>query len=208
MKFTKFILGLALVASVVTAGAQGIDTYKTQRAIVLAAPTVLTAANATVTNGPIDIGGYLGIGYVDLTTCTNAGGALTATLENSNDTTNWTAVSNFSLISTTTSFTYTNTSNPAYSTNVYATNPYLLPGLITTPSAYLSGFVAIPYLNYGANPFTNSGAITVTAKGVYRAGFNVQDAKRYLHIVWTPTGSSSNDFVTATFNAVRSTEVQ
>lgn len=200
----KFILGLVAVGvmlATLSASAQS-DLYKAPRSIVLSAPAVLTAAAATVTNGPIDIRGYLGIATVDITTCTNAGGALTALVEQSYDQTNWVALSNFGLISSTTSYSYTNAQYGG--TNLIATNPYLLPGTITTPTAS-SGF-ATSYL--APVPFTNSGAITVTAKGVYRLGFVAQDARSYLHIIWTPTGSSSNDFVTAVFNGVRGAEVQ
>ena len=207
--FNKITLALGAMLLAASVSAQSIDLFRSQRPIVLSPIAILTAAASTVTNGPIDIGGYLGIGYVDITSVTNAGGALTATLEGSADTTNWVALSNFALINGTTSYTITN-SLYVVGTNtstLSASNPYLLPGTIVTPTPWSSGF-ATPYLNYAAVPYTNSGAITVTAKGVYRVGLNVQDARRYLHIVWTPTGSSSNDAVSATFNAVRNAEVQ
>ena len=203
--FNKITLALGAILLAVSVSAQNIDRFRAERSIVLAQPQFLVPGVATVTNGPIDISGYLGVGYVDIFSVTNAGGALTATLEGSVDTTNWVALANFALIKGTTSFTYTN----GYygGTNLVATNPYLLPGTITKPTAWSSGF-STPYLNYATIPYTNSGAITITATGVYRAGFNVQDQSRYLHIIWTPTGSSSNDAVSATFTAARNAEVQ
>jgi hypothetical protein len=202
MKFNKFLLVLAALSITVPAFAQ-FDTYNSQRSIVMTAPTVLTAAASTVTNGPVDINAYVGVGYIDITTCTNAGGALTATIEQSSNPTNgWTAFNNFALINATTSVTYTNLT---IDTNATASNSYLLPGTVTTPTAWSAGFNT-SYL--APLPFTNTGAITVTARGVYRVGFKPQDTLRYLHIIWTPTGSSSNDFVAATVNGIRALEVK
>lgn len=203
-RFSGLISGVIVALSALAAGAQSLDTFAVPRSIVLTPPTVLTAAAATVTNGPIDVGGYLGTANLDITSCTNAGGALTATLYQSNDETNLTAVANFAVITGTTSYSYTNRIYGG--TNVYATNPYLLPGTLTTPTAYTAGFAA-PYLNPLTVPFTNSTAITITAKGVYRVGLRAQDLQRYLYIVYTPTGSSSNDVVSATFTGIRGAEV-
>ena len=205
MKFIKLIAAsLMALAACATVRAQNFDTFSQPRAIVLAPPTVLTAAAATVTNGPIDIGGYLGTANIDIFSCTNAGGALTASLYTSSDETNLVAVSNYALISGSTSYSYTNRIYGG--TNVYATNPLLLPGTITavpTPSGV--GFAG-SYLDTTTVPFTNSAAITITAKGVYRVGLRAADQRRYLYIVWTPTGSNSNDIVGATFNGIRGSE--
>jgi len=182
--------------------------FSSLRSIVITSPATFIPGTATVTNGPFDIGSYTGEGFIDITTFTNAGGTLTATIETSNNSTNasqWAAFSNYALISSTTSYSYTNFTDPTWATNVYATNPYLLPGTITTPTVYSAGF-SQPYLL--PLQWTNSGAVTVSAKGVYRLGFRAVDQKRYLHIIWTPTGASSNDVVTATFNGIRSAEVQ
>lgn len=210
MKFTSKILAAALViATMIVATAQAqFNLFSAQRSIVVAPPQTFTPGTPTVTNGPVDIGGYLGEAYIDIVSFTNAGGALTATIETSNNSTNatqWSAFTNYALISSTTSYSYTNFSDPTWATNVYATNPYLLPGTITTPTAYSAGY-ATPYL--APLYWTNGGAITITKAGVYRVGFKAQDQKRYLHIIWTPTGASSNDVVTATFNGIRGGEVQ
>jgi hypothetical protein len=204
-KFNQLFAGILAMSCLILALPAQAQFYgfSVQRSIVLASPRILDSTAAYVTNGPIDISGYLGEAYIDITTFTNAGGALTATLYNSSNSTNGlTALSNFALINSTTSYAYTNLT---IGTNVYATNPYLLPGTITTPTAATAGW-ATPYL--AALPFTNTGAITVTTKGTYRVGIRAQDALRYLFVVWTPTGASSNDVVQATFNGVRGGEVQ
>jgi hypothetical protein len=201
MKFSKncFSLLTALCFLALPAIAQN-DTFSVPRQIVLAAPTVLTAAAATVTNGPIDISGYLGTANIDITTCTNAGGALTATLYESADQTNIAATTNFTVITAPTSYVYTNHAIGG----IWATNNWLLPGTLTVPVSATAGF-ATTYLA----PFslTNTSPITVTAKGVYRVGLRAQEHQKYLYIVWTPTGSSSNDFVSAVFNGIRGSEI-
>ncbi len=208
MKFTKtlmvFLAALALVLMALPARAQNMDTFAQPRAIVLAAPRILDASAAVFTNGPIDIGGYVGTANIDIFSVTNAGGALTAGLYTSTDQTNIVAVTNYALISASTSYSYTN----RYwgSTNIYGTNPWLLPGTLTTPTASTSSFAG-QYLDQTTVPFTNSAVITVTSKGVYRVGLRPQDNRRYLYIVWTPTGSSSNDIVSAVFNGILSHEV-
>lgn len=197
MKFfpKSSLLILAVASLSLSALAQGaFDLYGVPRTIVLATPTLLTAAAASVTNASIDTHGFEGIAKVDIMSFTNSGGALTATLETSTDNTNFSALANYSL-AISTAIIYTNN---GLATVTKATNTYLLPGSITTPTAATAGF-ATPYLDNTTAPFTNSGAITVTAKGIYSIGYNVSDASRYLHIVWTPTGSSSNDVVAAVF---------
>src|SRR5690349_19711988 len=106
MKFTRHILAAAMVALAFLvslfvaplAHGQAFDAYSPMRPVVLTSPAVLTAANATVTNGPIDTSGFLGTAAIDVFSLTNAGGALTFTLEHSDDQTNWSALPNFALI--------------------------------------------------------------------------------------------------------------
>lgn len=206
MKLTKiltvFLASLALVVIALPASAQ--DLFAAPRSIVLAAPRILDASAAVFTNGPIDVRGYLGTANIDINSVTNAGGALTATLYQSNDQTNLVAVTNFALIKASTSYAYTNRYYGG--TNVYATDPFLLPGTLTTPTSATASFAA-PYLDPTTVPFTNTTAITVTSKGIYRVGLRAQDLQSYLYIVWTPTGSSSNDIVSAVFNGIRAGEV-
>lgn len=192
---------VAIMASFVfPASAQvGFDAYAQTRTIVLESPRILTASGPAFTNAnPVDLVGFEGIAKVDISSCTNAGGALTAQLFTSPDKTNLTALANYSLAQQA-NVLYT---NRAYSTTIIGTNTYNQAGVATQPTAATAGF-ATPYLD-NSSPFTNSGAITITTKNVYTVGFNAQDvAGRYLYIVWTPTGSSSNDIVSATITARR-----
>ncbi len=196
--FNKSALGLmatiALLAAAPALAQSGFNPYQEQRTIVLAPPT--TILNDLLTsNTPIDIRGLEGIAKVDIFAVTNGGGTLTCTLETSPDLTNWTALANYAL-STRTAVAITNT----YwgSTNIFATNSFLLPGVWTTPTAATAGF-ASPYLAPAG--FTNSTAITVTTKGAYQIGFNISDQPRYLHVLWTATSSATNSVVGAFLTA-------
>lgn len=205
MKFSKLIavsvLAVGAALTSIPAVAQTMDFFAAPRSIVLAPPRILDASAALFTNGPIDISGYLGTAVIDVASITNAGGALTAQVFTASDQTNYTALANYSLIKSTTSYIQTNKT-----LGIWATNAWLLPGTLTTPSAS-SGFTT-PWLDPTTVPFTNSGAATITAKGIYRIGFRAQDvAGRYLIIVWTPTGSSSNDIVSATLTGIKGGEV-
>lgn len=196
----KIAVASLIALSTLPAVAQlGFDSYGQTRTLILAPPTILIngGAAASTTNTPVDTHGFEGVAKVDITSCTNAGGALTAQLFTSPDLTNWTALANYSLAQAAT-ITYTNLGY-GNATNLQATNSYNLPGAVVTPTALTAGF-ATPYLD-ASSPFTNSGAITVTTKKVYTIGYNIQDAARYVQMVWTPTGASSNDIVAAVLTA-------
>jgi hypothetical protein len=202
MKLLKLFLPVMILSIAVPAMAQNFDAFGATRQIVLATPTILGGSAATVTNGPIDIHGFQGIAEVTISSCTNAGGALTATLVTSADSTNWTALANFA---TAVSTSVTVTNGTYGNTNLQFAQTYLLPGTLTVPTTATAGY-AQPYLL--ASAFTNSGAVTITAKGLYRLGFKPSDANRYIEIVWTPTGTSSNDIVSAEFTGFKATEVR
>jgi len=187
-----------------TASAQ-FDAYQSQRTIVpTGLPRILDASAAVFTNGPIDIGGFVGNAVIDVFSCTNAGGALTLSVYQSQDQTKLSLLSNYAFINSTTRGTYTNLNYG--STNLYATNLWLLPGTLTTPVASTASFATV-YVDPTTVPFTNSTAATITTKGYYKLAFRAQDAKRYLYFVWTPTGTSSNDIVGLTVSGFRQAEV-
>ncbi len=194
----KNIKNLLIVAAIVAIGftaygQRGLDAFAVSRSIVLATPTTLTvSATATVTNGPIDTHGFDGIACVDLFGITNAAGACTARLETSPDTTNWTAMT---LYATATSYSLSFT-NLMYGTNVTATQTSLVPGTITTPTAATAGW-ATPFVAPAL--FTNTAATLSVQNGFQKVGYNVADAARYLHIIWTPTGAGTNVTVGALF---------
>jgi hypothetical protein len=209
MKLLKLFLASVFAGVASVAIAQTADLWGSTRNIVISPSTELTGSTGILTNGPVDLHGYIGRALLDIYSCTNAGGALTATVQSSPDTTNWTTLTNYALISSTTQILYTN--GYYAGTNLIGTNNYLLPGTITTATAGNSSnsFAGQTWLNYSTVPFTNSGSVTVTAKGVYQVGFNVAGLTgRYLQIYWTPTGTSSNDAVAAKLTGVRGTEVQ
>lgn len=181
MKLKNLILSALLVlAACVPAKAQ-FDQFGGPRVIVCP-PKLITATDS---NSIIDTHGFDGVATFSFITETNSGkSALTVQILQSADQTNYTALQNYALA----------VSNNVILTNLYygtgtplATNQYLFPGTVTTPSASSAGF-ATTYLLQA--PFTNSAALTV-GNGVYLIGFNVQDAQRYLQVVWTVTGGSS-----------------
>jgi hypothetical protein len=174
--------------------------------MVLATPAVLPVNVAGLyTNNPVDIVGFCGVGTITLLSSTNAGGTLTATIQTSPDTTNWTDLANFALVNSQTSFSITN----GYygGTNLYVTDAFLLPYTSTTPVAATAGF-ATPYSAY--LPFTNSGAVTITTAGAYQIGVNLSDSPRYLHLKWTATAAATNGttVVGALLNGVRTVPLQ
>ena len=199
MKLNKHIMLVLAVASLsLTAFAQrSSDLYGAPRTVVLSSAQTFGAATGVVTNGPIDVRLLDGTALVTIFSATNTGttgGTLTATLLGSQDQTNYSAVT-YSL-ATATSVAYTNF---WYGTNgLKATDVYLLPGTVTTPTASSAGW-ATPYLV--SAPFTNTTAITCSPIYPVQVGVVVGDAPRYLYIVWTPGGTVTNFTTSATVTA-------
>jgi len=201
MKNLKTLLMVAAIAGLVTAQAlaqRGEDLFGPVRTIVLSGPTIIAAsATPMQTNGPIDTHGFVGVATLDIATCTNAGGAMTLQFYTSPDQTNMTTLANYAL-GVSSSLSYTNL---MYGSNtLIATQTTIAPGTITTPTSATAGWATtyiVPAL------FTNTGAITVTAKADYQVAYNVADAARYLYAVWTPTGSLTNNYVSVIFKGYR-----
>lgn len=189
MKLKNLILIAALAvtcASSAVAQGLGADIFGGSRTVVLTTGVRSGGTSGNITNNPIDLRRFIGIAKMDLVVTTNAGGGtLTANYETSNDLTNWVALTNYAL-ATSTSLIYTNT---YYGTSLFATNTTLLPGVLTNPTASTSGF-ATQYIAPAA--YTNGGAITVTAGGTWSLGFNVDDQPRYLHVYFAPGGTTTN----------------
>lgn len=196
MKFKKFFLFVILlvIAFAIPAQAQrSINFFGAPRTVIASTPQNLGAASGLITN-TIDLIAFDGIVAVDLFSCTNTGttgGTLTATLYGSNDQTNFTAIS-YALATNATAI-YTNKFYGG--TALTGTNVYLLPGTWTTPASATAGW-ATP--NFIEAPMTNTAALTVTTRNFYHVGISAADSGRYLHIVWTPGGTTTNFTVGAT----------
>ena len=195
----KIITLLALAGMVCGAAAQ--DLYRVPRTLVVTAPTQLTGA---LTTNMVDLVGFTGIGKIDFCVTTNTGytavsGSLTITLEGSNDTNTWTTLAYGKMTSTSVSFT-----NLSIATNAVVTDTFMLPGVITTPTAYSAGF-ATPYLaDNAASRMTNTAAITATSGTPVTVGVNLTDASRYLHVIYTATGGfTTNANVSAILTGFR-----
>lgn len=205
MKFTKNIIVLAAVCALAfcsTARAQN-DAFNTVRTANIGSVSAIGIGGTPLTNGPVDIVGYMGRGNVLITTFTNGtgGGNLYAAVETSPDSTNWTQLANYALISSTTAVTYTNTYYGS-TTNLVVSDNFLLPGTITTPAAASGGF-STPYLS--PLLFTNTGTANVSKNGNYIIGINLTDSARYLHVVWTGSATNGNTFVNAVLQGYRVT---
>lgn len=191
------LLAVASLSLAVTCYGQGrgYDVFGALRTIQLGTPVTLTAVANGATNAPIDTHGFDGVALIQILSLTNATtpGAVTAQLFTSDDTTNWTALANYA-VGTATSENITN--KMSGNGTVIATQTTIYPGTVTTPTASSAGW-ATPYLLPAQ--FTNSGSVSILAKGAYTVGYNVSDAKRYLEIVY----SGSNVTAGATFTAAR-----
>lgn len=197
MKFIKNLLGVAFVAALaLTASAQnGFDYIYTPRTLLITPPTVMTGAT-TYSNQPADVHLFVGTAKIDVAVSTNgAAGTHTFTLYGSPDLTNWTTVGSCMINSNIlTTIAYTNSAG--YPTKIWATNTYLMPGIVVTPTSATAGF-ATPYLQ--SYPMTNNAVIACNQGGVFEIGFNVDDAGRYISLSHTTTGANTTNTVVSFF---------
>jgi len=221
MKFNKWTLILAAFAALAvsltpsTAPAQGSasDLFGAPRTIQVV-PTasinnftnIGTATLAGLFTNIIDTHGYLGIAKLDIITASNkADAAIQARLTNylyqSDDLATWTLVSSVA-IATSTSVIYTNL---LIGTNTTATDNYLLPGTYTTPTTASSGW-GTGYIVPA--PFTNNAIFNQSSGGVTSVGYVIEDAKRYLALVTSTTGTNSTYSVEAILTGRRGGEVK
>lgn len=213
MKISNRILCIAaLMAAVASAHAQSFDVFNTTRTVQMATPTKLvTSGQATVTNSlnAVDVRVFDGIGILNLIVVSNSADVATTpslivVIEDSSDTTNYTALSSIA-VGTSTSIAYTN-ANLGVGTNISVTDTFVLPGTFTTPTAATAGF-ATRYLSPA--PFTSLGTQTNgSASAVYQYGINLNDARRYLRVRYSLTGSNANYGVSAVLTGRTGTEVQ
>lgn len=188
-KFFALVL-LAMSIASLSAFAQGAsaDLAGAMRYIVLDPGTSTPATSAvTVSNTPVDIHGYDGVGVILLgSVCTNAAATIYARVETSSTGTNgWTLMSNCALFNLS-----TNTLSNLAQNGIGATNTYLIPGTATVPTAGTAGF-ASTYL--APSPYTNTGILlTNVAQGVAAIGFVVADQPRYIHTIYTVTGGTND----------------
>ena len=203
MKFNKWILGLAAVGLAYTASAQ-VDAFNIVRVenLINPASAIFGGANS-VTNYSSDQTGYYGRGIILVNVNTNisgGGGASTIAVQVSNDQTNWVNLNNYALITAPTAITCTNTYFGG--TNLIATNNFLLPFTITTPTAYSFGSQT-PWP--APNTFTNTAStVAIPVSGNYVIGINLTDNPRYLQTIVT-TASTKTNVVTATLLGFRNT---
>lgn len=142
--------------------------------------------------------------YTSSNITAKAGTATTATIELSSDTTNWVALTNYAL-ATSTTISYTNWNWG--SSNVIASDTYLMPGVYATPTSATAGYstpLLVPAL------YTNSAALTMTSGSATLIAYHVPRTLGYVHIIWAATGApvATNAIVGALFNGIRSEPIQ
>lgn len=209
----KIALALAVAGISLSASAQrSWDLFYVPRTVQLTAPffTSTSSCPISVTNGPIDVRLFDGLARIDFTCVSNistSAGSVTATLYGSTTAPSLTGVGSLSsigsygLISSTTSISYTNSALGS-ATNIYATNPYLLPGTITTPTAATAGF-ATRYLDPTVLTTTNVITLSGIGKGQQVVGFNIGDVPRYVYVVYTfGAGTTTNFTIGATLTGM------
>lgn len=203
MKFNKWILGLAAAVGLTYTASAQVDAFNIVRVenLINPASAIFSGANS-VTNYVSDNTGFYGKGIILVNVNTNiagGGGATTIAVQVSNDQTNWSNLSNYALITAPTAIIYTNTYFG--STNLTATDNFLLPFTITTPTAYTFGSQN-PWPS--PNMFTNTAStIALNISGNYVIGINLTDNPRYLQTIVT-TVSAKTNVVTATLLGFRS----
>jgi len=185
----KILATVALVTLTVSAfAANGFDLFGIPRVVQITAPTAMTSAtlsNTAAGCSAVNVQTYSGDGVVIITAATGpASGAVTFTLVTSPDCTNWVPCTYALATSTVISNKCT-----AYGGAINTTNTYFLPGTLTTPSAYASGW-ATPYIV--AAQFTNTAALTVTTAGTYVIGLNMDDQQRYIAAQWAGPANVTN----------------
>lgn len=185
-----FGLLVALVCGLSAQAQRAYDLFSVPNSYVLPGTNVTTGvAPPGYTNQPVDMHGGQGIAVLDVFAFTNAGGTgqvLTVTPQTSPDQTNWTTLANYAIITNTTAQAV---SNFIYGgTGLTATNFQLNSGTQTTPTAATAGFAGT---YFAPLPFTNNAAF-VAGIGWNSIGFAVQDANRYLRLIYTATGTSTN----------------
>lgn len=189
MKIFKISLAVAVAALVSLASfGQGFDTFGNFPVLTVITPTQINGAT-TQSNLPVDIRLFTGIVNVPVMCWTNGGGTVTVELRQAANTNGpWTDITSIAKGVPTTIY-YT---NAAAGASIYATNNWVLPGTVTTPTAATAGWSTTYLL---PSQYTNSGAIAVgtATTGVQTFAFNSDDVQRYFQIVYVTTGAASTN---------------
>jgi hypothetical protein len=155
--------------------------------------STLETGSTAITNTPVDLKEFIGVGALYLNTsvgsgATNGGvifgtGAIQA-YTSATGTNAWQPLTNFSL-ATATQVIYTNYWGTTNSQYTLATNNYFTPGVMSNAVPSVNGFAGQFYVQ---NPFTNYGAIASGVTNSYvLVGFQINDQQRYLELVLTLT---------------------
>lgn len=201
---TVVLVGAACLASRDAHGqGRGLDLYRATRIYDLGHTNSASASALSLTNLANDIHGMDGISTIYLQCGTNqspgAGtNGVTCSIYLSPDQTNWNILTNYSLITSNTTFLVTN--GMYGGTNLFCTNRLEYPFTWTVPTASTAGS-STPFASPVGFGFTNGGAITVSNQGWTVVGFDAgvlasQGASagtlppRYLQLVWTVPASN------------------
>ena len=187
MKKLLAIIALASPALSMFGQGSSLDYFGAPATVIVTDTTNVINVQGLPVAKPIDIRMFNGFVRLDIYALTNQThvGAVTVTPETSTDKTTWVSLPNYAIgLSNTIIYT-----NMFYGTNgLTATNTFILPGTITTPTSATAGF-ATPYMLF--SPYTNTGALTPT-NGWNVIGFNADDARRYVRLTWTIATGTTN----------------
>jgi hypothetical protein len=190
MKFNNIIIGLAAIcvlAIAPCARAQS-DAVAANSPLILANVGTLAASALLTTNNPVWLSSYYGRGEIYFISSTNAGGTLAATIETSPDTTNWTGLPAYSLAA---NYTLSWMNTYYGSTNLLATNTWVLNYTPTAVTPATAGYVSTYAAVTGTLQNTNTGTVTITKAGIYKIGVSLP-TDVYAHVIWTATGAATN----------------
>jgi hypothetical protein len=206
LKISVLTMVTAVCAVLPSKAQLGVGMFDETRAVSVYGPSMFAnptpSASILVTNRPVDLSQYNGRGEFIINESTNGQVAGTSQyyLYSSPDTTNWSAVTNYAVISGTTSVISTNLYY-GFGTNgsggCLATNFMFMPYSFLTPTPWIS-FWATPYQSF--NLFNNSGPVSLAPQGTTIIGYNVTDNGRYFEgVVSNTAGATSNCVFSATF---------
>jgi cytochrome c-type biogenesis protein CcmE len=189
MKFIKKLtLSILAIASISAMSARAQFDYFAQPKTYVVSPMQSVGGAVSTTNNWVDVRNLGGIVKLDVIDFSVAGSnSVTFAIQTSQDQTNVTTLGNVAIATQTTA----NNTNIMYGgVGLIATNTINLAGVLTTPVPATAGF-STQYIVPAQFNNTATG-LSLISNSVTSFGFKVDDANRYIRIVYTGTTGSTN----------------
>jgi hypothetical protein len=191
---------LFLVLGFNASAQRGFDEFSGATTVQLLNATYVTSQ--FFSNSAVDEHVFAGIAKIDVSSTTNGVAGNTALwLYGSPDLTNWTALANYALG---TNYAVKMTNFMYGGTNLYTTNNYVLSYVPTAGNAtngFMNTYPVYPAQEQFTNTFASGPLILKT--GTYTIAYNVDDAPRYMQMVFSNGGSG----ITNTLSAMMTTQI-